>query len=137
MVTSTKGPNMDQSEKVRENRLRAMAKRRGRELSKSRRRDPYALDYGRWTIIERDGSERTEPDLDAVEAYLREVPRIEVELCRVGREYRESHGANRDVLGPLVHEANEAGMPLEAVAFVTELPPKDIVALNREATGGE
>ena len=128
---------MDQSEKVRENRLRAMAKRRGRGAEQVRRRDPYALDYGRWTIIERDGSERTEPDLDAVEAYLRDVPKFDVELWRGGQEYRDSRGANRAELAGLVHEANEAGMPLEAVAFVTELPLKDIVALNREATGGE
>lgn len=37
-------------EKVRENRLRRMAERRGLTLSKSRRRDTGALDYGLWTV---------------------------------------------------------------------------------------
>jgi hypothetical protein len=41
---------MDQDEKVRENRLRRVAERRGWELSKSRRRDPLALDFGQWTL---------------------------------------------------------------------------------------
>jgi hypothetical protein len=36
---------MDQSEKVRENRLRRMAERQGFALKKSRRRDKRALDY--------------------------------------------------------------------------------------------
>jgi hypothetical protein len=33
-------------QKVRENRLRRVAERRGYRLTKSRRRDPEALDYG-------------------------------------------------------------------------------------------
>lgn len=37
-------------DKVRENRLRRMAQRQGRELTKSRRRDPLAQDYGSWTL---------------------------------------------------------------------------------------
>jgi hypothetical protein len=41
-----------QSEKVRENRLRAMAKRQGLELHKSRRRDPRAMDYDGWMIVD-------------------------------------------------------------------------------------
>ena len=41
---------MDQDEKVRENRLRQVAKRRGYELSKSRRRDPLAVDFGVWRL---------------------------------------------------------------------------------------
>ena len=38
-------------DKTRENRLRATAKRQGLELQKSRRRDPLALDYGRYWIL--------------------------------------------------------------------------------------
>ena len=37
--------------KVRENRLRRKARRQGLMLSKSRRRDPDALDYGLYSII--------------------------------------------------------------------------------------
>jgi hypothetical protein len=40
------------SEKVRENRLRAAAKRRGYELRKSRRRDPRAADYEMYAIAD-------------------------------------------------------------------------------------
>lgn len=42
----------DQAEKVYENRLRRMAERQGLALSKSRRRDPRALDYGQWSLID-------------------------------------------------------------------------------------
>jgi len=39
------------SEKVRENRLRRMAKRQGFALTKSRRRDRLAIGFGRWWIV--------------------------------------------------------------------------------------
>jgi hypothetical protein len=136
MATSTKGRDMEQAEKVRENRLRAMAKRQGRELSKSRRRDPYALDYGHWTIFEQDGTEQTVTDLDAVEAYLR-TPKIEVELRRAGREYIVSGAANRDQLRPLVREAITKGMQPGAVEIVSGVPLADITELNREAQEDE
>lgn len=42
----------DQEDKVRENRLRRMAARQGLRLEKSRRRDPRALDYGGWMIVD-------------------------------------------------------------------------------------
>jgi hypothetical protein len=48
----------DQAEKVRENKLRRMADRRGYDLAKSRARDPQAPDYGRWTLIDRLGLDR-------------------------------------------------------------------------------
>lgn len=38
--------------KVFENRLRAAAKRQGLRLEKSRRRDPRALDYGSYWLID-------------------------------------------------------------------------------------
>jgi hypothetical protein len=41
-----------QDGKVRENRLRRMAERQGLRLEKSRRRDPRALDYDRWYILD-------------------------------------------------------------------------------------
>jgi hypothetical protein len=58
------------SEKVRENRLRRVAGRRGWTLSKSRRRDPLAVDYGIWTLTGPGRKAKTFPDLDAVEAFL-------------------------------------------------------------------
>lgn len=38
--------------KVRENRLRRVAERRGYTLMKSRRRDPLALDYGKYWLLD-------------------------------------------------------------------------------------
>ena len=40
------------SEKVRENKLRRMASRRGLRLVKSGRRDPDALDFNKWMIVD-------------------------------------------------------------------------------------
>ena len=68
MVTS-----MDTSEKIRENRLRDTARRRGYTLSKSRLRDPLAIGYGRWTVTSRDGSQISPADgwtLDQLEEWL-------------------------------------------------------------------
>lgn len=72
--------------KVRENRLRRAAKRQGLHLCKSGRRDPRAIDYGRFWLLEPssniiiaggkfeldidDLEEFGMMDLDAVEAFL-------------------------------------------------------------------
>jgi hypothetical protein len=48
MTSSTEG----QMEKVRENRLRRMADRQGLRLVKSRRRDPRALDFGTYMLVD-------------------------------------------------------------------------------------
>jgi hypothetical protein len=42
----TSGGSLGTAEKIRENRLRNAAHRQGLKLSKSRRRDPRAQDYG-------------------------------------------------------------------------------------------
>ena len=42
---------MDAKTKVRENRLRRMASRQGLRLEKSRQRDPMALDYGKYSLV--------------------------------------------------------------------------------------
>jgi hypothetical protein len=61
--------------KAREDRLRRAAERQGYHLVKSRRRDPRARDYGKFTLID---DELAEPivegfpfDLDAIEALLK------------------------------------------------------------------
>jgi hypothetical protein len=56
--------------KVRENRLRRVAERRGWKLTKSRRRDPLAIDYGRWFLRAEGQMDRMFSDLDGVEAFL-------------------------------------------------------------------
>ncbi len=43
---------MDTSEKVRENRLRRMADRQGYRLVKSRSRDPRAVDFGLYALLD-------------------------------------------------------------------------------------
>lgn len=43
---------MDTQEKVRENRLRRMAKRQGLVLIRARRRDPRAEDFGRYWLVD-------------------------------------------------------------------------------------
>lgn len=43
---------MSEEDKIRENRLRRMAERQGFVLRKRRRRDPNAIDYGRYDIAE-------------------------------------------------------------------------------------
>jgi hypothetical protein len=70
---------MEQSEKVRENRMRRMAGRRGLRLVKSPQRDQGGLEYGRYRIETGDGAlaagiqaGRHYPfaSLDEVERYL-------------------------------------------------------------------
>ena len=73
---------MDTKEKVRENRLRRMADRQGLHIVKSRRRDPRALDFGGYMIVDTQGNwvvAGGSPwvfslDLDAVEDYLTSSP---------------------------------------------------------------
>lgn len=69
-------------DKVRENRLRRMAARQGLALTRSRRRDPRALDYGLYwlsrgkgQITDSDDSVLSGVTLDEVEAYLTREPR--------------------------------------------------------------
>lgn len=60
-------------DKVRENRLRRMASRQGLTLSRSRRRDRRALDYGLYWLSDTSGSNVTSAagiSLDDVERYL-------------------------------------------------------------------
>lgn len=60
------------TDKVRENRLRRVAERQGLRLEKSRRRDPLALDYGTWRIVDPGTSALlyARADLDGIEHWL-------------------------------------------------------------------
>lgn len=71
------------TEKSREVRLRRMARRQGLELHKSGRRDPFALDFGRYVLIDGRGATiagehdgRHAFTLEDVERYLT-TPRSE------------------------------------------------------------
>lgn len=63
---------------VRENRLRNMAKRQGLLLQKSRRRDPRAVDFGGYMLVDivtngvvlGSGNFQYQADIDEVERYL-------------------------------------------------------------------
>lgn len=67
-----------QGEKVRELRLRRMAERQGLALHKSRRRDPRAIDFGGWMIVDMSTNSIVAGelgtghamDLDQIEEYL-------------------------------------------------------------------
>lgn len=64
-MTDDAPPSTYREDKVRENRLRRMAKRQNRTVTRLRRRDPFGADYGVYLV---DG-ERV-GDLDAVERAL-------------------------------------------------------------------
>lgn len=73
MTTAMERATVDQAEKVRENRLRRMAQRQGLTLTRSRRRDPRALDFGLYWLTDASGANVTPEqgiDIDAVEAFL-------------------------------------------------------------------
>jgi hypothetical protein len=69
-------------DKVKENRLRRMADRRGYRLMKSRSRDPQAIDYSLYALIDVRTGGAVNPalaqrwtcswDLDDVEDYLQD-----------------------------------------------------------------
>ncbi len=69
---------MTDGEKIRENRLRRMADRQGLALRKSGRRDPRAIDYGMYALVDPNKnaivagaqSGRFDFTLDDVEHYL-------------------------------------------------------------------
>lgn len=71
---------MTRADKVRENRLRNMARRQGLYVQKSRRRDPHALDYGAYWLIDTRGNFVVSGGewgltLDQVEEFLTAPPR--------------------------------------------------------------
>jgi len=64
---------MTSAEKVREDRLRRMARRQKLTLRKSGRRDPRAWDYGRYWLVDESNREVGPPqglDLDGIERFL-------------------------------------------------------------------
>ena len=61
---------MEQTEKVRINRLRRKAVRQGYQLRKTRRMDPDATDYGTYTLTPEKGKPKTFASIDEVEKFL-------------------------------------------------------------------
>lgn len=62
------------NEKIRENRLREAAKRQGLTLTRSRRRDPRAIGYGRYWLTSTETGISVTPHegstLDEIERHL-------------------------------------------------------------------
>lgn len=54
---------MDQETKVRENRLRRAADRQGLRLVKSRSRDPNAMDFGLYALLDHQNGGAINPSL--------------------------------------------------------------------------
>ena len=67
----------EESDKIRENRLRRMAERQGLRLVKSRRRDPLALDYGRYWLLAPIGSHATDECEGCNE--VKEIPMMDLD----------------------------------------------------------
>lgn len=61
---------MEQGEKVRENRLRRMAARQGLKLTRTRRLDPLAIDYGTYHLVPAKGKALGPLTIDEVEERL-------------------------------------------------------------------
>lgn len=89
--------DMDQADKVRENRLRRMADRQGLRLLKSRRRDERAIDFGGYMLVDvqtngavfGSGAFQYEADLDDIERWLTED---EPETARTAEGPRTNNG---------------------------------------------
>jgi len=114
---------MDAEVKVREARLRRMARRRGLQLVKSRRRDPMAVDYGGYMILDPDrnwivAGELDSPramSLDEVEEWLAWPPDLTVEVslesgcdeaeCLAVAEVFEDAGVRAAVRGNLIRRS--------------------------------
>jgi len=63
-------PHITNEEKVRENRLRRAVARQGWTLVKIRRRDPRAIDYGKFLLMPPRGSGRGPLTIEQVEAWV-------------------------------------------------------------------
>ena len=83
----------DQETKVKENRLRRIAQRRGYRLEKSRRRDPKAIDYDGFMLVDALKNFAVfgyhpfaySASIDDVESYLDEEPGV-----RLGKAKRKA-----------------------------------------------
>ncbi len=84
---------MDTEAKVRENRLRRMAERQSLTLTRSRRRDKLATNYGMYWLTRADGSQVTPAwrgtTLDEIERYLTATAAMKRPPAAVWQEFRD------------------------------------------------
>lgn len=128
----------NQTEKIHENRLRRMAGRQGLRLVKSRRRDPRAIDYGGYMLIDLNsavvvagtgGVGRPHWRLADVERYL---------LGEPGKERHEQLEENtgRDAAPQYVRVVKHASKPSEPV-YMKVVERRGEVPRTREGDGGD
>ena len=97
--------------KAQENHLRQMARQLGLTLTKSRRRDPEAPDYGTYQLIPQAGLPGTPwsdrlPDLAAVKEWLTDTPPGCAHCGATARGYARDARGNR-----LCHVSDQEGGP--------------------------
>jgi hypothetical protein len=68
---------VDTPTKIRENRLRRMALRRGMMLRKSGRRDPNALDYGLFSLVDINTNRLINEPLPGLHAHALTLDEVE------------------------------------------------------------
>jgi hypothetical protein len=95
------------AEKTRENRLRRMARRQGLDLQKSRRRDPRALDFGGYQLIDRGSNSPVLGELDR-HGFGASLDDIEAFLLRPR--------ADRHPVRAVSNDRGSAGVVVEHVA---------------------
>ena len=84
----------DTSTKVRENRLRRVADRRGLKLRRSPRRDTHALDYDLYALTTLDGAGGTVHPEGAISPYALTLDEVEERLAYNGKCSRCSTDLN-------------------------------------------
>jgi hypothetical protein len=119
---------MPQEDKVKENRLRRIAERRGFSLEKSRRRDPKAPDFGRFRLLDVRENKTVlggEPlpfsaTLDDIEHWLGERPKTRREEFEHMRDPHRPRSGIHDVLsdGEFIDRFGDFLSPSEIVAIL-------------------
>ena len=75
----------DTSTKVRENRLRRMADRRGLKLQRSPRRDTHAIDFDLYALTTVDGARGTVHEEGVISPFALTLDEVEAHLADDGR----------------------------------------------------
>src|SRR4051794_12442550 len=83
--------------KVRENRLRRVAQRQGLLLVKSRRRDPQAVDFGTYALLDPDTKALVAGDSEVMNGYGLTLDDVEKILVTDPRELAAWHEAGHAV----------------------------------------
>src|SRR5512133_2922908 len=105
------------TDKVRENRLRRMAQRQGLQLVKSKRRDPHALEYGRYMVL--DDEKAMVHGGEEVELITGGRPRGHIDWGPVDEALRSAGGFRI----PISASSNVPGQPVPVGGTVRRIIP--------------